>query len=380
MNNYTIYNSQLSEIESEGNLRSLPAVEHRGGKVIVGGRELVNLSSNDYLSIASDRELRDKFFKTLPEERLLLGATSSRLLSGTYLAHSELERTLEELFSREALTFSSGYGMNCGMLGALVTSRTLILCDKLVHASIIDGVKLSGAKSMRFRHNDFLHLESLLRKYHREYAQMIIVVESIYSMDGDICDLRQLVDIKRRYPSVMLYVDEAHAIGVRGRRGLGVAEEMGVIEDIDILCGTFGKAVGSVGAYVVCDRVIKELFVNKMRSFIFNTALPPLNCEWTRWVLEHLEGFTERREFLCSISKELRDGLEAKGYEMPSESHIVPVMVGDSAKAVALSDELKEDGYYALAVRPPTVRVGTSRLRISLNSSVQSVKRLLEKL
>ncbi|MFI3287433.1 MAG: 8-amino-7-oxononanoate synthase [Rikenellaceae bacterium] len=370
----------LKVLESAGNLRVLPGVEHSGSSVVVEGRGLMNFSSNDYLSIATDMELRREFFESVDMTQMQMGATSSRLLSGNYSAHRELEKTLEELFGRAALTFSSGYGMNSGLLPAVVSSQTLILADKLVHASLIDGIKLSGAQYRRFKHQNFQQLEKYIKEAEGKFLEVIVVVESIYSMDGDVCDLRGLVEIKRKYPTVMLYVDEAHAIGVRGRRGLGVAEEMEVIGDIDFLCGTFGKAIGSVGAYAVCDRVVKEFLINRMRTLIFNTALPPLNMLWTEWVMQRLEGFTERREALERVSGLLRSGLMEKGYSMPSESHIIPVVVGQSIEAIALSERLRGEGVYALAVRPPTVPEGTSRLRLSLTSSVgeNDVKKLIE--
>ncbi len=372
--------AKLSEIQSEGNLRRLPEVEHCGGNVLVDGRKLLNFSSNDYLAIHSDSSLQDRFFAEC--DCLQLGSTSSRLLSGNYSSHRKLESTLAELFGRSALTFSTGYQMNSGILPAVCSSRTLIIADKLVHASIIDGLKLVEGKFMRFAHQNFKQLRDLIEKYHGEYSEIIIVVESIYSMDGDVCNLAELVEIKNHYDNVMLYVDEAHAVGVRGARGLGVAEEQGVIGDIDFLCGTFGKAIGSVGAYVICSEVIKEYLINKMRTLIFTTALPPINAEWTRWVLEHLEEMTDRRNKLNAVSEQLRNGLVAKGLEMPSESHIVPVMVGESEAAVALSLKLQGEGIYVLAVRPPTVPRGTSRLRLSLTASVttDNIQQLLANL
>lgn len=374
------YAATLAELEKNGNLRVLPEVEHSGDRVVVAGENLMNFSSNDYLSIATDGELRREFFEAVDIAEMQMGATSARLLSGNYSAHRKLENTLEELFSRPVLTFSTGYGMNSGILPAVVGSSTLILADKLVHASLIDGIKLSGAKYRRFQHQNLEQLEKYIEEAKGQFAEIIVVVESVYSMDGDVCDLRRLVEIKKKYPSVMLYVDEAHAIGVRGLRGLGIADEMGVMDDIDFLCGTFGKAIGSVGAYVVCDNILKQFLVNRMRTFIFNTALPPINALWTEWVISRLDSFGGRRASLERVSKLLRSGLEAKGYAMPSESHIIPVVVGQSDEAVALSQTLRGEGIYALAVRPPTVPEGTSRLRLSLTSAVEEndVKKLIE--
>lgn len=347
---------------------------------------MLNLSSNDYLGLAADEALRGEFFRTFTPEKLLLSASSSRLLTGNFPVYEEVEAQLATLFGTEAaLVFGSGYHMNAGLLPAVADAHTLILADKLVHASLIDGIRLSAAKCVRFRHQDYGQLEALLRKHHGEAARIIIVVESIYSMDGDVADLRRLVGLKRRYGNVMLYVDEAHGIGVRGLRGLGVAEEQGCIGEVDFLCGTFGKALASVGAYVVCRRTLREYLVNRMRTFIFTTALPPVNLMWTKFVLSRLESFADRRRQLEETGNMLRTALLAGGYACPSDSHIVPVMVGDSGDAVLRADAMQRRGFYVLPVRPPTVPEGTSRLRISLTATItkeeteQLIKRIRER-
>ena len=210
---------------------------------------------------------------------------------------------LAEMFGASgALVFSSGYHMNAGILPAVADAHTLILADKLVHASLIDGIRLSAARCIRYRHQDYGQLEALLAKSYKDHEQIIIVTESIFSMDGDVAPLDRLVDLKKRYPGVMLYVDEAHGIGVRGRSGLGVAEEQGCMKDIDFLCGTFGKALASVGAYVVCSEVMRSFLVNRMRTFIFTTALPPLNVAWTKFILSRLGGWNDRRERLAEAA------------------------------------------------------------------------------
>ena len=253
------------------------------------------------------------------------------------------------------------------------------MADRLVHASLIDGIRLSPAKFIRYRHNNYEHLESLLHNNHADYERVIIVTESIFSMDGDEADLRRLVSLKNSYPNVMLYVDEAHAVGVRGVRGLGCAEEQGCIAGIDFLAGTFGKALASVGGYVLCRRVIRDFLVNKMRTFIFTTALPPVNLMWTHFVLERLEDFDDKRDMLKKMSLRLREGLIAKGYACPSGSHIIPVMTGGSREALLKAEELQREGFYLLPVRPPTVPEGTSRIRISLTAFVRAeeVERLV---
>lgn len=295
----------LCALAREGNLRTLPEVRHDGIWIEQDGRRMLNMSSNDYLGLASDATLQDEFWQSLPERDRLLSASSSRLLTGNFDVHQELETLLAERFGREsALTFSSGYHLNTGILPAVADVHTLILADKLVHASLIDGIRLSSATCIRYRHQDYRQLQSLLEKHRTNFERMIIVTESVFSMDGDVAPLAELVELKKAFPNVMLYVDEAHAIGVRGKRGLGIAEEQGCLADIDFLCGTFGKALASVGAYVVCSRLMHDYLVNRMRTLIFTTALPPLNVAWTKFVFSRLDGWEDRRIRLASIGGE----------------------------------------------------------------------------
>lgn len=361
---------ELQDLYEKSNLRSLPGIVHDGQEVIVNGRRMLNLSSNDYLGLASDLDLRREFLESLTPETFVPSSSSSRLLTGNFAVYEHLEQQLATAFGTEAaLVFSSGYHANMGILPAVINAQTLILADKLVHASLIDGIRLSPARCIRYRHNQYEQLERLLAAHHAEYERIIIVTESIFSMDGDEADLRELVRLKRLYPNVLLYVDEAHAFGVRGRNGLGCAEEQGCIGEIDFLVGTFGKALASAGAYIVCRKVIREYLVNKMRTFIFTTALPPVVIQWTSFLLARLTDFQERRDALRAISKELKEIVVSQGFECPSTSHIVPMIVGGSDAAVQKAEELQRKGFYVLPVRPPTVPEGTSRIRFSLTTS-----------
>lgn len=371
----------LCALAREGNLRTLPEVQHDGIWIEQDGRRMLNMSSNDYLGLASDATLQDEFWQSLPERDRLLSASSSRLLTGNFDVHQELETLLAERFGREsALTFSSGYHLNTGILPAVADVHTLILADKLVHASLIDGIRLSSATCIRYRHQDYRQLQSLLEKHRTNFERMIIVTESVFSMDGDVAPLAALVELKKAFPNVMLYVDEAHAIGVRGKRGLGIAEEQGCVPDIDFLCGTFGKALASVGAYVVCSRLMHDYLVNRMRTLIFTTALPPLNVAWTKFVFSRLDGWEDRRIRLASMAEKVRGAVRQAGYPCPSESHIVPLVVGESEKTVLKAAEMQRKGFYVLPVRPPTVPAGTSRLRLSLTAALpeEEVERLGE--
>lgn len=365
------YSGILDNLELSGNMRRLSHAVHDGKYIVEGGVRMLNLSSNDYLGLASDRALVDSFMESLHRDEFLFSSTSSRLLTGNFQVSDRLEERLKELFgSGAALTFCSGYHMNTGILPAVTDSSSLILADKLVHASIIDGIRLSPAKVIRFRHQDLDQLERLVAENAGKYTSVIIVTESIFSMDGDVTDLRRMVEIKKCRQNVMLYVDEAHAFGVRGETGLGIAQEQGCIGDIDFLCGTFGKAAASVGAYLICSEDMRRFLVNRMRTFIFTTALPPLNQLWTLNVIEHLAGLGERRTKLEENSRKVRSLLKNMGLYCPSDSHIIPFMVCGSHEAVLSAEDMRRRGFYLLPIRPPTVPEGTSRLRISMTAAV----------
>lgn len=373
---------ELLALKEKKNYRSLPPLVHDGRDVILNGQRMLNLSSNDYLGLAADVSLRKEFLQTLTPENFLPTSSSSRLLTGNFTDYRELEQQLAEMFGTEsALVFNSGYHVNTGILPAVSNARTLILADKLVHASIIDGIRLSSAKCIRYRHNDLKQLERLVAENREEFESIIVVTESIFSMDGDEADLRALVALKKQYHNLLLYVDEAHAFGVRGRKGLGCAEEQGCINDIDFLVGTFGKAAASAGAYIACKQLVREYLINKMRTFIFTTALPPVNIRWTMWILKHLPDFQDKREHLSYIGRKLKEALVAQGYDCPSTSHIVPLVVGASEDTIIRAEELQRKGFYALPVRPPTVPEGTSRIRFSLTAGIteKEIDSLIEK-
>lgn len=332
--------------------------------------DLVNLSSNDYLAIGENQALYQAFIQNMAGSDKRFGATSSRLLTGNFSAHERLEGSLEQAFGRSALIFNSGYHMNVGILPALCDDKTLIVADKWVHASIIDGVRLSGAKWLRYAHQDFAQLEHILHKHSPHYRQIIIATESLFSMDGDITDLGALVALKQRYGNVRLYVDDAHGVGVYGKTGLGVAQRQGVAGEIDFLVGTFGKALASVGGYLLCDDVIKAYLINTMRPLIFSTALPPINMAWTTFVFEQMQSMHHERTKLAKLSDKLRQIIKGLGLNCPSDSHIIPIIVGDNDRAVRYADSLQQAGFYVLPIRPPTVPKNTARVRLCLNSGI----------
>lgn len=374
------YSTRLYRLQQAGSLRTLPQVTHEGKFIGKDGRRMLNLSSNDYLGLAADERLYAAFMQHLAGNPLPFSSSSSRLLTGNHSVYTELETRIASAYRREAaLLFNSGYHANIGLLPAVADKQTLILADKLVHASIIDGIRLSGAPFVRYRHNDGDHLEQLLRKEYGRYSRYIIVTESIFSMDGDVADLRRLVALKEQYAGIFLYVDEAHAVGVRGENGLGVAEETGCTGSVDWLVGTFGKALASVGAYVVCSEEMKRWLVNTMRPLIFSTALPPVNIAWSRFVFERLPGFREERSRLAAVSVLLNRHIGWLTGKAPGVSHIVPFVVGENDACIRRAQALQEAGFYVLPVRPPTVPPGTSRLRFSLtaNLTLPEMERLI---
>ena len=375
------FSAQLDQWKQQGNFRQFTSNCQQDRYIQINDQKMLNLASNDYLGLNADLQLREQFFDETPNDQRWMSSTSSRLLTGNFHEYEQLEASLSQAFhGRSALLFNSGYHMNIGILPALADSKTLILADKLIHASMIDGIRLSTAKYVRYRHNDLAHLTQLLQKYQDDEAfeRIIVVTESIFSMDGDETDLAELVCIKKQFSKVMLYVDEAHAIGVRGEQGLGCAEQYGVIDDIDLLVGTFGKAIASVGGYLICHAIIRDYLINAMRPLIFSTAQPPICMAWTNFIFQKVLSLNSQRQHLQQLSMYLQQAVINQGFDCPSSSHIVPVIMGESAKTVAKAKALQDAGFYIMPVRPPTVPQNSSRLRISLTAQIKQFE--LEKL
>lgn len=370
------YERFIQELGNSNQLRSLKNLSFRNGiEVKLENKKYLNFSSNDYLGIAFDEGLHREFYKQMDDKNRLesygLGSSSSRLLTGNNSAYTNLETKLSKLYQREsALVFNSGYHANIGIIPALSTKKDLILSDKLNHASMIDGLRLSEAKVIRYRHFDYKQLERILIEQRDNYDQIFIMSESVFSMDGDLVDLKKLIELRNKYNAI-LYIDEAHAVGVRGEQGLGLAEEENYVDQIDLLVGTFGKAIASQGAYVICDKVISQYLVNTMRSLIFTTALPPVSVSWLEFIFERLPGMTEQRKHLSKLSKYMRDEIKKVGFEMKSSSNIIPIMLGKNKDAEAMSLLLQENGFLSFAIRPPTVPQNTARLRLSLTANME---------
>lgn len=401
----------LQSLKEKQQYRELSTLTHQGRYVIYKDKPLLNIASNDYLGLGGDNELQAEFLEQLQQlpatQRPKMSATSSRLLTGNDEQLQALENELQAWYQsatiknnvipqsalKSALVFNSGYHANIGLLPALTSLpiKTLILADKLVHASIIDGMRLSQTKLCtyrRYRHNDYRQLDQLIAQAPADIERIIIVTESIFSMDGDRADLLQLVRLKAQDSRIELYVDEAHAVGVLGNQGLGLAEETQTLADIDYLVGTFGKAFASVGAYILCDEPVRQWLINQMRPLIFSTALPPMNHAWTRFILAKMPNLNDKRQHLADISMQLSqlvnqtisnnvepihntlENINCAHNRGQYQSPIIPYILGDNALTVAKAMQLQDAGFYALPIRPPTVPVNTARIRLVMNAAL----------
>uniref|UniRef100_Q3ANX3 8-amino-7-oxononanoate synthase n=1 Tax=Chlorobium chlorochromatii (strain CaD3) TaxID=340177 RepID=Q3ANX3_CHLCH len=363
--------TELEALQAADRFRRFPPVEARDGNyLITEGKRLLNLSSNDYLGLADNRSLLEDYFQTIASSVYPMSSSSSRLLTGNHPLYDELEAALQHIYQREAaLVFNSGYHANIGILPALCGRHDLILSDRLNHASIVDGMKLSGATFQRYHHANYEHLETLLAQSARRYRHTLIVSESVFSMDGDCADLARLVALKELY-GALLMVDEAHGAGVFGERGLGLCEAAGVVQEIDIIVGTFGKAFASTGAYAVMNSLVRDYLINTMRPLIFTTALPPVVLAWSLRTLARQTAMSADRQHLLRLAATLREALQEQGATVVGESHIVPVITGSNSRAVVLAAKLRKAGFYALPVRPPTVPDNSARIRLSLRATL----------
>jgi glycine C-acetyltransferase/8-amino-7-oxononanoate synthase len=324
---------------------------------------LLDFSSNDYLGLSLDQRLIAAGRDALA--RYGCGSGGARLMSGDLAIHHRLEEEIAALKNKEAaLLFGSGYLANAGIIPALAGRHDVIFTDRLNHASIYDGCRLSGAEVVRFAHNDLTQLADLLARK-RGANQALIVVESIYSMDGDRCPLRDLVALKERYGCLLL-VDEAHATGIYGRNGGGVIEEEGISEQVDLAMGTFGKALGSYGAYVAASGKMIDYLLNRARSFIFSTALPPATVAASLAAIGIVRTQPEIRGELLEKVRFFKERLALGGFKELGPSQIVPLIIGEAGKALAAAEDLKREGLFVTAVRPPTVPEGSARLRLSI--------------
>lgn len=353
---------ELEELSQAGQFREVPNIQAKSdGKILIDGVEYINFASNDYLGISTKRDLRQEFLSTHDS---LLSSASARLLTGSSQEYKELEKTVAQIFNKEAaLIFNTGYQSNLGVISALISKGDVVFSDKLNHASIIDGMQLAKGDFYRYKHFDYDNLEKLLETKRGNYKRALIVTESVFSMDGDVVDLDRIIELKNKY-NCLLMVDEAHAFCAYGKTIAGVSYG----KDVDIITATFGKAVGSFGAFCVSNNEIISYLVNKARSFIFSTSIPPVNIAWSNWLL------TEKREYIEAQKAKLTALIQdIKAFYPKQElTHIIPIVIGSNDETNKVSEKLRSLGYYIPAIRPPTVPNGTSRLRISLTADCKA--------
>lgn len=357
--------TELQRLNEAGLYRRLRRVSgDQGPTLILDDKEVVNFSSNNYLGLANHPALREAAKDAI--DRYGCGSGASRLISGNMTLHEELEAKLAELKGTEAaLVFNSGFQANVGIISTLIGQGDAVVSDALNHASIIDGCRLSRAQVYVYGHADLQQLEDCLKQA-SACRRKLIVTETLFSMDGDEAPLEEMVDLAGKYDA-MLMVDEAHATGIYGPNGAGIVAKMGLGDRVLVQMGTLGKALGGFGAYVAGSTALCDLIVNRCRSFVFTTSLPPAVVAMAIAALDIVKKEPERRRSLWENCARLQSGLKALGYAISnSQSQILPLMVGDANECMRLSERLLERGIFAQGIRPPTVPLGTSRLRITV--------------
>src|SRR3989344_1823080 len=374
---------ELSRLKDAGLYRHMPLIQGpQEPKVKINGKDVILLCSNNYLGLANHPKVKEASISAI--EKYGFGSGASRLVSGNMELHEELERRIARFKDTEAaLVFNSGYHANIGIIPALVGRGDVIFSDKLNHASIVDACILSRAEVKRYPHKDVERLERLLRETgkrrngeaekdspaHRftdSPIRKLIVTDGIFSVDGDIAPLKELSELADKY-KCMLMVDDAHATGVLGSKGKGTSEHFGIDNPNIIQMGTLGKALGCFGAYVAGSRKLIDYLINKARSFIYTTSLPPSVCAASIAAIDIIEDEPQLRQNLWDRIKFFRKGLKEAGLNtMQSETQIIPILIGEADVAVRISKDLMDKGIFVQAIRPPTVPEGTSRLRITL--------------
>jgi 8-amino-7-oxononanoate synthase len=368
-------NQRLAAIRDAGLLRELRRVDSpQGPHIEIGGRTLLNFSSNDYLGLANHPALKEAAIKAT--EKFGAGAGASRLICGSLAPFHELEEALAAFKGTEAaLTFSTGYATAVGTITALLGKDDIIILDKLVHASIVDAAKLSGAKLRVFTHNDLNDLEDKLRwatnnksEIRNPKSEILIVTESIFSMDGDAAPLKEIVALKEEY-GAWLMVDEAHATGLYGQHQRGLAEELGVSDRIEIQMGTLGKALGASGGYICGSRALIDYLINRARSFIFSTAPAPAAAGAAAAGIQFIQSPAGKKLYEQLWTHVSRFKSKIRNPKSEIASAIIPLIIGDESAAVAAATKLREQGIFVPAIRYPTVARGTARLRLTLTAA-----------
>lgn len=360
-----LFAAGLEELAARGLRRAVTSFDGGSARTVtIHGRTLLLFCSNDYFGLSHDPRVVAAVKEGL--DRYGFGSGGSRLISGTRTPHAALERAVASFLGAEAaLLFGTGFSANSGVIPAIAEKGDVILADKLNHASLVDGCRLSRAEFTRYPHRDMAALEKLLQKGQSARTRWIIT-DGLFSMDGDMAPLDAICALAKKYDA-RVYVDDAHAFGVMGKNGRGSPELFGVERDIDILMGTLGKAAGGMGAFAAGKKTTVEWLLNKARSFIFSTSLPAAVAAGNLKAVGILGDFQAERNEFKHITEEFHRRLNTAGFAIPSKSYIIPLVIGDAGNALAAAKLLWDDGIFVQAVRPPAVQEGTSRLRLTLS-------------
>ena len=362
-----MFEQELEGLKKRNLLRRTTVVEsYHGPRVTIDNKSLLLMCSNDYLGLAGHPLLRDAARAAM--DQYGFGSGASRLVSGTSTLHEELENRMARFKGTEsAILFNSGYAANTGILPAIADEQDVILSDSLNHASIIDGCRLSKAHVLVYRHGDVNHAEDLLKSV--DARRRFIITDGVFSMDGDFAPLPELASLAAKYDAVLI-VDDAHGTGVLGNRGRGTTEHFKLEGKVHIQMGTFSKALGSFGAFAAGNGDVIQYLINRSRSFIFSTALPPAVCGASLAAIDIVEHDTLLRNGLWQVRQRLLDGLDHLGIvHGKTDSPIIPLVVGASENALRLANRLFELGVYATAIRPPTVAEGAARIRLTVTAA-----------
>ncbi|HOJ65124.1 MAG TPA: 8-amino-7-oxononanoate synthase [Spirochaetota bacterium] len=367
MNNYwlSILENKIEKKKKEDSYRSFYVIDKTDGKYItINNKKLINFSSNNYLGLANDERIIDAGFKFAKE--FGAGSGASRLVSGTTSIFIDLEDKIAKWVNKEsALLFNSGYTANIGLLSSLADKNTVIFCDRLDHASIYDGIVQSMAIMERYRHNDIEHLSTLLEKY-KDHEKKIVITDTVFSMDGDITRLNDIVGLKKNH-NFLLIVDEAHSLGIFGKNGSGLVNQLNLADEVDIIMGTLGKSVGVFGAFVAGDRILIDYLINFCRSFIFTTAFSPFVVGAIDKSIDIIQK-ENRGEIVLKKAKDLTKRFKEEGIDTHnSETQIIPVITRKNRLSLDLMRYLMDNGIFTPAIRPPTVQPDTARVRLSLS-------------
>ncbi|HCC69039.1 MAG TPA: 8-amino-7-oxononanoate synthase [Nitrospiraceae bacterium] len=367
-----MFDEELRKLKGKGLLRELKWLESsQGPRVVINGEEYLNFSSNDYLGLTSHPEIIEAAINAL--KKYGFGSGASRLLSGSYIPHRELEERIARFKGTEAaLIFNTGYSANTGVIPAIVKSGDTVLSDELNHASIIDGARLSKAEIKIYKHRDVNHLEELLKKF---AGKKLVITDTVFSMDGDIAPLKDIVSLCKKYDALLI-IDDAHATGVLGKTGRGAFEHFGIEASTGsasgiIQMGTLSKAFGCFGAFVAGSKDLIKLLTNKTRSFIYSTALPPALASAAIKAIDIVDSESHGlRDKLWKNRERFYQGLRKIGYNtLDSETPIIPLVTGDIESTMRLSNYLYNNKIFVPAIRPPTVPEGKCRIRFSVTAA-----------